>query len=85
MTADPVNERRANHANQSHDRPELAAHDRAFDADVAHAPRTFLEATGFQRCAPKQLDQQCAADIEGFLYHGVHLGVDVHCLTCDFA
>ena len=50
-----------------------------------HWPARWRKAAGLVVAAAEQLDQQGAADVEGLVHDGVHLGVHVHLLAGDIA
>ena len=85
MAADPVDQRRPDDADQTHESEELRADDCPAHADIAHAGGAVAEAVDFDLLAAEQLDQQRAADVERFAHHGVHIGVVVHRLAGDIA
>ncbi len=85
VAAQPVDQRRADRADQPDDDKKGRADHRAPDADIAHTFRTLAEAFTLFVCAPKQFDQQRPADVERLVHVGVHGGVLVHRLAGDVA
>ena len=83
--AEAVDERRAHRADEAKHDEERRADDRAADADVAHADGALAEAVRFLVGAPKQLDEQRAADVEGLVHVRVHLGIVIHGFAGDVA
>ena len=83
--AQPVDQRRADRADQPDDDEERCANRGAADADITHIPGAPAEAFALLVRAPKQFDQQRAADVERLVHVGIHGRVDVHGLAGDVA
>ena len=83
--AQPVDQRRADRADQPDDDKEARADHGAPDADVAHAFGALAEAFSLLVRAPEQFDQQRPANVERLVHVGVHGGVLVHGLAGDVA
>ena len=73
VAADAVDERRAHRADDAQHRKQGCPQHRALHADIPHARGALAESLLFLGRAPKQLDEQRAADVQRFVHVRVHL------------
>ena len=78
VAAEAIDEGGADGAEEADDDEEDGAEEGTLDTEIAHIGRARSEALGLGTLAAEELDEEGAADVEGFVDDGVHAGVGVH-------